>query len=157
MSKQAGKQRTLDFFYKNKQSNPTPTTKAAASSGSASQNQTDKSGKTSGDALKNAEPKAPIAAPTKDASAKAQATQVKSKPPLTEIRNPDASTRNDSSPTVPYGFSSSRSVASDARSVSSVGSRETPPTSDILDVDMLDEELEELEAADYQPVNLTRP
>lgn len=142
MSKQGGKQRTLDFFMKKGQSDAAPTNKSATSSSSASKNKTDKTGKTSANASNNDKTSAPGKASTNQ-SAK-QTIQTKSKPSLSDMR--------DLSPVVPYGFSSSRSVASDARSTSSGASRETPPTSEIFDVDMMDEEMEEQEEITYKPV-----
>lgn len=150
MSKQGGKQRTLDFFMKKGQSDAAPTNKSATSSSSASKNKTDKTGKTSANASNNDKTSAPGKASTNQ-SAK-QTIQTKSKPSLSDMRDPDAGKHRSLSPVVPYGFSSSRSVASDARSTSSGASRETPPTSEIFDVDMMDEEMEEQEEITYKPV-----
>ncbi|CAG8523968.1 14803_t:CDS:10 [Acaulospora colombiana] len=145
MSKQPPKQRTLEFFLsKPKQSQssstqPAKSTPSAASDKSqlaASGSKDGKSGVSNTQSASNANVKE-----VSSTSSERWRTQLNSS---TSVHN---SKERSTSPVTPYGFSSSRSVASDARSVASNASRETPPTSEIMDP------MEEDEEEDFQPVN----
>lgn len=136
MSKQAPKQKTLEFFLQkpkqtssksNTASKATPTAKPAPSAV--------KSASSGADSI------------SRDTNTHYSAKKISKNTTNDTVvrggeRNVAESSSNDrsSSPLAPLAFSSSRSIASDAISNASSASRETPPTSEIVDLDMEDED-----------------
>lgn len=147
MSKQQPKQRTLEFFLsKPKQGQADETANKNTGSAPKPKTATNSTSSSTLPSSDSKDAKSLAKQPTSSSSGSNQDQKVRSS--LSSRGQDD----RDESPLNSFALSSSRSVASDARSRASTASRETPPASEVMDLDGMEEDEEE----DIRPTRLKR-